>query len=576
MATKSNSNSTGTTLINAPLAGLNADPSVLRRIPKAKLVSWPDQPREVFEVTGMQALKGSIERRGQLHPLIVRPITQTNGSEMYQVIDGERRFRAGVDAGLQEFECIVKTLDDRTAFEVALEACTTSAPFTFMDTLRQVGFLAAEKGGKLSTTQIAEKLRLSERIVSLSQSILVRITKEARAEVVRILEGRPVQTTSNEKLGLNDGQKTSNLQHAADSTKNDAEKAPTSEWQITLRDLDAVSAITGADKQVAALRLLERLHLQGVAAQKALDWVGAGNDPAKFDPKGGEKEKKTAWDPSVPDGGLSAKLPPTVSARPSGSDKANISFKVDRHFAPVLAIAAMDAMNQVLTKTGHGDASSPFHAALPQAIEDAALAHDIKSKEDAQKASTPRKADTRSLKRMQDVQAEKEKVEKELIAALETLLGKESVAMSDAQETMKAGDYKGLAKQLIGSGKGKSEKSAARFTAAADLARKLAALGKEIDKLSKKVGDATPPAPPTPEQQAQQMKNLVEETGKKLTVELHQNPAEYAKMTAGLTKGLEQMKDFFAKNPMPTPPPAQTPAPVKPPVSAKPPAPAKR
>jgi hypothetical protein len=108
-----------------------------------------------------------------------------------------------------------------------------------------------------------------------------------------------------------------------------------------------------------------------------------------------------------------------------------------------------------------------------------------------------------------------------------------------------------------------------------DLARKLAALSKEIDKLSKKVGDAAPPAPQTPERQAQQMKDLAEETGKKLTAQLDQNPEEFAKMTAGMAKGLEEMKDFFEKNPMPTPPPAQTPPPAKPPAPAKA-APAKR
>jgi hypothetical protein len=188
----------------------------------------------------------------------------------------------------------------------------------------------------------------------------------------------------------------------------------------------------------------------------------------------------------------------------------------------------------------------------------------------SQKASTPRKADTRSLKRMQEAQAEKAKTEKELIAALEPLLCKESVVMTDAQETMKAGDFKGLAKQLDASGKGKSEKSAARFTAAADLARKLVALGKEIDKLSKKVGDAAPPAPLTPEQQAQQMKDPAEETGKKLKAQLDQNPEEFGKMTAGLAKGLEEMKDFFAKNPMPTPPSVQTPPLAKPAASEKP------
>jgi ParB/RepB/Spo0J family partition protein len=188
----------------------------------------------------MQALKDSIGRRGQLHPLIVRPITQTNGSELFQVIDGERRFRAGVDAGLQEFECIVKTLDDRTAFEVAREACTTSAPFTFMDTMRQVAFLASEKGGKLTSPVIAEKLGLSERMIALYQSIVVKIASEARAEVVRILEGRPAPAStgpSKEKLGQKGDEKTSNLQCIADSTKNDPKKVQllsgSSRWEIS-------------------------------------------------------------------------------------------------------------------------------------------------------------------------------------------------------------------------------------------------------------------------------------------------------------------------------------------------------
>jgi hypothetical protein len=71
------------------------------------------------------------------------------------------------------------------------------------------------------------------------------------------------------------------------------------------------------------------------------------------------------------------------------------------------------------------------------------------------------------------------------------------------------------------------------------------------------------------------MKDLAEETGKKLTAQLDQNPEEFAKMTAGLTKGLEEMKDFFEKNPMPTPTPEKTPPPVKPADPAKT-APAKR
>lgn len=75
-----------------------------------------EQPRKTFDETALQELSDSIAQHGVLQPLLVRPLT-TGG---YQLVAGERRWRASRLAGLKEVPVIIKELSDTEAMEIAI------------------------------------------------------------------------------------------------------------------------------------------------------------------------------------------------------------------------------------------------------------------------------------------------------------------------------------------------------------------------------------------------------------------------------------------------------------------------
>ena len=76
----------------------------------------PDQPRKEFDDTTLGELSDSIRQHGILQPLLVRPIS--NGG--YQIVAGERRWRAARLAGLTEIPVIIRELDDKQVAQFAL------------------------------------------------------------------------------------------------------------------------------------------------------------------------------------------------------------------------------------------------------------------------------------------------------------------------------------------------------------------------------------------------------------------------------------------------------------------------
>jgi ParB family transcriptional regulator, chromosome partitioning protein len=76
------------------------------------------QPRKRFDEEGLQALVESIRQKGVLQPLLVR--RQKEGSSTYEIIAGERRWRAAQLAQLHEIPVFIKELGDREALEIAL------------------------------------------------------------------------------------------------------------------------------------------------------------------------------------------------------------------------------------------------------------------------------------------------------------------------------------------------------------------------------------------------------------------------------------------------------------------------
>ena len=85
-------------------------------LPIKSLHANPDQPRKEFEEEALSDLAGSIKVHGIIQPLTVRHM----GDGTYQIISGERRYRASQLAGLEEVPAFVRTANDQTLLEMAL------------------------------------------------------------------------------------------------------------------------------------------------------------------------------------------------------------------------------------------------------------------------------------------------------------------------------------------------------------------------------------------------------------------------------------------------------------------------
>lgn len=87
-------------------------------LPIEKLEPNPDQPRRHFSTEALEELAASIREKGVIQPIIVRPSNRKSGS--YEIVAGERRWRASQLAQLHEVPAIVRELDDTEVLEVAI------------------------------------------------------------------------------------------------------------------------------------------------------------------------------------------------------------------------------------------------------------------------------------------------------------------------------------------------------------------------------------------------------------------------------------------------------------------------
>jgi ParB family chromosome partitioning protein len=88
----------------------------VRVIPVDRIEPNPDQPRLVFDPEALHELAASIREHGVLQPILVRPL----GENRYQLIAGERRWRASREASLQTIPALVEEIDDDTAREISI------------------------------------------------------------------------------------------------------------------------------------------------------------------------------------------------------------------------------------------------------------------------------------------------------------------------------------------------------------------------------------------------------------------------------------------------------------------------
>ena len=109
-------------LIGGPVSAGAAMGAVYREIPPSDIEPNPRQPRQVFDEEALAELVHSIREFGLLQPIVVRATAGTPGGARYQIVMGERRWRAAQEAGMATIPAIVReTGDDNLLRDALLE-----------------------------------------------------------------------------------------------------------------------------------------------------------------------------------------------------------------------------------------------------------------------------------------------------------------------------------------------------------------------------------------------------------------------------------------------------------------------
>jgi ParB family chromosome partitioning protein len=141
------------------------DARTLRHMPIEMLKASPNNPRKHFADTELEELANSIRDKGLLQPIVVRPL----GGGDYEIVAGERRWRAAQRAGVHDVPVLIRELSDGEALEIALIENIQRSDLNPLEEARAYGLLLeqfrytqqqlAESIGK-SRSHIANTLRL--------------------------------------------------------------------------------------------------------------------------------------------------------------------------------------------------------------------------------------------------------------------------------------------------------------------------------------------------------------------------------------------------------------------------------
>ena len=101
---------------SAPPVAVAEQPRSASLLPLAAISPNPTQPRRLFDETALQELADSVRIKGVLQPILVRPA----GEGRYEIVAGERRWRAAQMAGLHEIPVVIRDFSDVDGFEAAI------------------------------------------------------------------------------------------------------------------------------------------------------------------------------------------------------------------------------------------------------------------------------------------------------------------------------------------------------------------------------------------------------------------------------------------------------------------------
>jgi len=211
-------------------------------VPISLLDPNPHQPRQAMKAEDLEHLKGSIREHGVLQPIIVR-----RSGERYQIIAGERRFRAAQGVGLVEVPVVVRDATDEEMLELALvenlqreDLDPIEKATSFKAYLGRAGktqeYAAARLG--LDRSTIANMIRLLELPEAVQQMVRAGLVAMGHARAILSMTDAKRQTALAERVAR-EGLSVRQVERMASAQAPSRRKGKAQPKAVHLRDLEA-------------------------------------------------------------------------------------------------------------------------------------------------------------------------------------------------------------------------------------------------------------------------------------------------------------------------------------------------
>ena len=243
----------------------------LRRVPTAFLRPNPRNPRRTFAEADLEDLSNSIRERGIFQPILVRVIA--GEADHYEIIAGERRWRAAQRAGLHEVPVLVREVTDREALEIAIVENVQRADLNPME--EAAGYEQLMTDFSYTQADLAQVIGKSRSHVA-NTLRLMRLPEAVKDDVVA---GRLSAGHARAVLTAPDPEALARRIIAEDLTVRDAEALASSPVAEAVAVMGRAVAVKDADTLALEKRLSDALGLTVTLAHKA---TGAGEVRVRY------------------------------------------------------------------------------------------------------------------------------------------------------------------------------------------------------------------------------------------------------------------------------------------------------
>lgn len=239
-------------------------------IPLGQIRPNPNQPRKNFDTAGLEELSASIAQNGVLQPISVRKTMNC-----YEIVAGERRYRASVMAGLTKIPAIVMEADEKKSALFALLENLQREDLSFFEIaqgyqrlLRDQGITQEELARKLGKSQstVANKLRLLRFTPRVQMLISDYSLTERHARALLHLSSEDMQCIAAQTIY----EQQLNVKQAEELIKEMLNSKPTQNRRVKISAYHDMRMFTNTIKQ--AIDIMRENGVQADMSEKSFEW----------------------------------------------------------------------------------------------------------------------------------------------------------------------------------------------------------------------------------------------------------------------------------------------------------------